>query len=203
MSFLDHHPGDPGAVNFDELANALLEQGELLSPSELQGCICGLLGGGLQGAEDAMLAELERTLQLSLHGVLAESAVTLRTAAIEPLTEGDLDFCLLLPDDDFELDERVSAMANWCRGFLSGYAQARVSVDGQNQAVAPDSAEALRDFAAIAQAAADADGDDPDRDEDDGEREYAELLEYLRVAAMNVLLDAGVGEDSSGAEKGS
>ena len=186
MSILDPHPGDAGAISFDEVANALLEQGELVSPAELHGCLCGLLGGGFQGDDDALLTQLEKTLDTSLHGALADAVSDLRRAAVESVTEGDFDFLLLLPDEDLELTQRIEAMASWCRGFLSGFAQARVSADAAGQAVATDSAEALKDFAAIAQAAAD------DDEEDLAEREdhYFELLEYLRVAAMNVLMDA-------------
>jgi uncharacterized protein YgfB (UPF0149 family) len=186
LSILDPHPADGGMVSFDELANALLEQGEIVSPAELHGCLCGLLGGGFEGDDDALLEQVGKTAGASLHGELADALVTLRREAIDSITEGNLDFELLLPDDGLELSQRIDAMANWCRGFLGGFAQARVEADRAGAAVATDSAEALRDFAAIAQAAS----DDDEADEDEPERHYEELLEYLRVAAMNVLLDA-------------
>ena len=112
--------------------------------------------------------------------------MTLREEALESVTEGSLDFELILPEDDLELPQRIEAMAVWCRGFLTGFAQARVTDAATGDAVAADSAEALRDFAAIAQAAV----DDEDSDLSEREGHYLELLEYLRVAAMNVLLDA-------------
>ncbi len=186
MSLLDSHPGDGTAVSFDEVANALLEQGELVSPAELHGCLCGLLGGGFQGDDAALIAQIEKTMDTALHGPLAEAVTTLRAEAMAAVTEGVFDFSLLLPGEDLDLEQRIGAMATWCRGFLSGFAQARVSADAAGQAVATDSAEALRDFAAIAQAAS----DDDESDEDEREEHYFELLEYLRVAAMNVILDA-------------
>lgn len=192
LSILDPHPADSISAFFDDLANALLEQGEMLSPAELHGCLCGLLGGGFRGGEAALLAELEQTLNISLHGSLADDVASLRTTAIESLGEGSFDFQPLLPEDELELSQRIEAMAQWCRGFLSGYAQARVKSEGQGEAVLPDSAEALRDFAAIAQAAVD---DEDEQDSNAAEDAYYELLEYLRVAAMNVMLDAGVGGD--------
>ncbi|WP_439102707.1 UPF0149 family protein [Congregibacter sp.] len=193
MSIFDPHPTDSIAGFFDELANSLLEQGEMLSPAELHGCLCGLLGGGLRGGEEALLAELEQALDLSLHGSLADAVGTLRNLAVESINEGSFDFQPLLPEDELELSQRIEAMAQWCRGFLSGYAQARVKSEGQGEAVLPDSAEALRDFAAISQAAID---DDEDEDSNAAEEAYYELYEYLRVAAMNVMLDAGVGGDA-------
>lgn len=191
LSILDPHPADGGAVSFDELANALLEQGEIVSPAELHGCLCGLLGGGFSGDDDALLEQLARTADTSLHGDLADALMTLRREAVASVTEGSLDFELVLPDESLELPQRIEAMACWCRGFLSGFAQARVDADRAAAVVATDSAEALRDFAAIAQAAS----DDDESDEDERERQYEELLEYLRVAAMNVLIDAVADSD--------
>jgi len=173
-------------VHFDEVANALLEQGELVSPAELHGCLCGLLGGGFTGDDSALIVQLEKTVDVTLHGSLADAVTTLRQDAVTAITDGDLDFTLLLPEEDLELEQRIAAMATWCRGFLSGFAQARVTADAAGQAVATDSAEALRDFAAIAQAAT----DDEESEADEREGHYLELLEYLRVAAMNVILDA-------------
>lgn len=186
MSILDRHPSDGSSVRFDELANALLEQGEIVSPAELHGCLCGLLGGGFSGDDARLLEQVEKTAEVSLHGDLAGAVVTLREEAVESVTEGSLDFELILPEEDLELPQRIEAMAVWCRGFLTGFAQARVNEETTGDAVAADSAEALRDFAAIAQAAV----DDEDADANEREGHYLELLEYLRVAAMNVLLDA-------------
>ena len=185
MDFLDPHPTDGSSVSFDDLANALLEQGELLSPAELHGCLCGLLGGGSPPAADSVRAGIEATLKIPLHGGIADRVGDLLGEVLNCLSSGELNFEPLLPDDSLELDARVSSLASWWRGFLAGFAQARVQEQTRAEAVAPDSAEALRDFAAIAQA-------ESDREDEDSEGEYFELVEYLRVAVMNVLYDAGV-----------
>lgn len=171
------------APTFDECANALLEAGVLVSPAEVHGALSGLLSGGFGGSAGDAISELEKTLDVALAGAAAEQVERLYTHAAGQLAAGDFEFEPMLPDDSLELDQRVAAMASWCRGFLGGYAQSRVSADTADSPVAVDSAEALRDFAAIAQAAA----DDPD---EDAEGEYLELVEYLRVAAMNVMADS-------------
>ncbi|MEM7691161.1 MAG: UPF0149 family protein, partial [Pseudomonadota bacterium] len=107
MDFLDPHPSDGDALAFDEAANALLEQGELLSPSELHGCLCGLLGGGANAQQELVLAALEATLKISLHGVLADLVNNALAQVVESLESGDFDFNPLLPDDSVDLDERV------------------------------------------------------------------------------------------------
>ncbi|MEE4277138.1 MAG: UPF0149 family protein [Halieaceae bacterium] len=196
MSIFDPHPRDASAAPFDEVANAMLEQGEVLSPSELHGCLCGLLGGGFDDEGAAILARLEKTLDTSLHGPLADMVITLRDEALLSVTEGEFDFSLLLPEDDLELEQRIAAMAGWCRGFLSGFAEARVNSNAAAKAVATDSAEALKDFAAIAQAAS----DDKESEPEEREGHYLELLEYLRVAAMNVIMDARAAAAQPGAK---
>ena len=190
MSILDPLPGDDLGAHFDALANALLEQGQLLSPAEIHGCLGGLLGGGFRGDRAELITNMEQTLDTTFHGEIADAIQGLRDEMEACIIAGEFDFQLLLPGEDLELGQRVEAMASWCRGFLGGYAQARVTAGAQAEAVAVDSAEVLKDFAAIAQAGPD---EDADPDGEDGEEHYSELYEYLRVVAMNVLLDAGVG----------
>jgi uncharacterized protein YgfB (UPF0149 family) len=179
--YLDSDIAD--APSFEDCANALLEAGAMVSPSELHGALCGLLAGGFAGAAGDALSALEKTLDLQLAGSAAEQGERLYTRAAAQLAEGDEAFDPLLPDEDLELPQRVAAMAGWCRGFLGGYAESRISAQSADGPVAVDSAEALRDFAAIAQAAA----EEPD---EDSEGEYAELREYLRIAALNVMADS-------------
>lgn len=181
----DLRPGDNSDLpDFDELANHLFEQGIQSSPSELHGCLAGLLGGGAGREADAGLAGLGRALDIEVHGELADGLQQMYARTADSAASEELHFYPLLPGDETELAQRAQALADWCRGFLSGFAQARVSAGLTEAGVAADSAEALRDFAVIAQA--DAEEDDPD----DAERAYAELVEYLRVAAMNVIADS-------------
>lgn len=173
------------SVSFDRLADLLLVQGAQLSPAALHGGLCGLLCGGFP-ADDSHadpLSALAAALDTPLAGELAEHCEALYQQARRQLGDMDFGFHPLLPDDDLELSQRVVALAQWCGAFLAGYAQARASARGGGSSVAPDTAEALRDFAAIAQAA----GDDGD---EDGEREFVELVEYLRVAVMTVSADS-------------
>ncbi len=181
----DSRPGEPGVFDFDEIADHLLEQGESVSPAELHGCLAGLLGSLGRVSGDAALAGLNTALGLDLHGELAERIQQLYTVTADAVEDEAFEFHPLLPDDDEEIAQRTEAMAAWCRGFLAGYAQGKVSGGDTGAAVAADSAEALKDFAAIAQAAV-----DDDQDEEDAEQDYAEIVEYLRFAALNVVMDS-------------
>ncbi len=55
---------------------------------------------------------------------------------------------------------------------------------GKEFEVSLDGKEALQDLAAIGQISVDFDADD-----DDGERDYAELVEYIRIAVQLVFSD--------------
>ncbi len=178
--------GDGAVFDFDELADHLLEQGLDNSPSELHGCLCGLLAGRCDPRPEAGLTALERALDLELHGELAERLMQLFGVTAAALEDEEFDFYPLLPDDDRDIEERTAALAGWCRGFLAGFAQTSAGPAGH------DSGEILGDFAAIAEA-----GVDPDAEEEESEESLAELTEYLRIAALNVFMDSVAVESDS------
>lgn len=183
MSLLDPDTGAAGTPHFDDCANDLLEAGSLLSPSELHGALAGILAGGFTGDVTETLAALEKTVDEPLAGGVARVGEQLHAQVASALSSGALDFAPLLPDDSLELAQRVTALASWCRGFLGGYAQARVSLRSADRPVATDSAEVLRDFAAIAQASV-------EDSEAQAEEEFEELAAYLGVAAVRVMADS-------------
>ncbi|MEP4486369.1 MAG: UPF0149 family protein [Halioglobus sp.] len=191
----DERPGEPGVFDFDEIANHLLDQGQQTSPADLHGCLTGLLASGVATSAEAALDNVCTALHVTLHGELAEIVQNLYTVTAAALIDESFDFHPLLPDDDTELEVRTQALADWSRAFLAGYAQGKVTSGATGAAVAADSAEALRDLAVIAQA-----GIDEDATEEESEQSYAEILEYLRVAALNVFLDSEGAGDSSAAD---
>lgn len=178
-------PGEPGVFDFDEIANHLLEQGEQVSPSELHGCLVGLLGSLGRVSADAALAGLNQALGLDLHGELADQILQLHEVTAAAVEDETFDFHPLVPDDDVELAQRTLALAAWCRGFLAGYAQGKVSGGQTGAAVAVESAEVIKDFAVISQATL-----EDEQDEDEAEQDYAEILDYIRFAALNVVMDS-------------
>jgi uncharacterized protein YgfB (UPF0149 family) len=189
----DERTGEPGVFDFDEIADHLLDQGQQTSPADLHGCLSGLLASGNTGSAEAALDSTCSALDVTLHGELAEIIQNLYTVTAAALLDETFDFHPLLPDDDTELEVRTQALADWSRGFLAGYAQGKVTTGTTGSAIAVDSAEALKDLAVIAQA-----GIDEDATEEESEQSYAEILEYLRVAALNVFLDSqGAREDAA------
>ncbi len=178
--------GDMPAFDFDEFASHLLEQGVQASPAELHGCLCGLLAGGAVSQAEVGLAALNQALELELHGELAHQVMQLYTQTAASLRDEEFNFYPLLPDDHVDIGARTAALAGWCESFVAGYAQVGAILDRQPEALPGDSSEILADFAAIAQAEV-----DESEHREESERSYAELIEYIRFAAINVFTDTG------------
>jgi uncharacterized protein YgfB (UPF0149 family) len=183
----DDIDGEVAVFDFDEFANHLLEQGLEASPAELHGCLSGLLAAGAATEPELGLDALAQTLNLVLHGELAGQLMQLYTVTAGALADEEFDFHPLLPDDDADIVERTEALALWSGGFLAGFAHISAGLDKKAAALSEDSSEIMRDLAAIAQA-----GVDEDETEDEAEDSYIELVEFLRVAALNVYMDSQV-----------
>ena len=184
----DERDGNVAVFDFDELSDHLLEQGLENSPAELHGCLCGLLAAGASGQPEVGLDALGQVLGMNLHGDLAGQAMQLYTVTAAALEDEAFDFHPLLPADDEEIAVRTEALGQWSRGFLAGFAYETARADRARQTLSTDSSEILKDFAAIAQAEV-----DEEAGEEESESSYAELIEYLRFAALNVYMDSRSG----------
>ena len=163
------------SMTYDELAQPLAAGGSVIGASELHGCVSGALCAlaavrpsdwipeALPGHEDAARVA---ALQAALDELVAQTQAA--------LAGGDLEFEPLLPPDDAPLTERVTALAAWCSGFLYG-------IGGAGSLGQPrgDVDEILRDFGEIARAQTDVDGAG-----EAGERDYTELVEFVRAAVQ-------------------
>lgn len=186
-------------LGFDEIANHLLEQGALVSPSRVHGCLSGLLSAGASCQAEFGLDALADVLDLVAHGELADRVLQLYTISGAALRDEEFTFVPLLPDDEVDIAQRAEALADWCNGFLAGFAYVAAGEDAAGSTLSQPSSEALTDIAAFAQLEVGADGHD-----EDAEGHYTELVEYLRVAVINLFLDnrveGGEVQESSGSE---
>jgi yecA family protein len=184
----------PGIFDFDELANHLVEQGLQTSPSDIHGCLCGLLAAGAAVEPELALAALTESMDLELRGELAERVMSLYTVSGAALEDEEFDFHPLLPDDEMDIVSRTEALAGWCKGFMTGFAlvSAGASTAAEN-VVSKDTTEVLKDFAAMALAEA----ADEDRENDEAaEEDYFELVEFIRFATLNIYMDTRVDSDA-------
>ncbi|MFZ5653295.1 MAG: UPF0149 family protein [Pseudomonadota bacterium] len=169
---------------FDKLAAAFAALGIPLDPAEWHGLLAGAGAGGGRSPEQVLaLLETELAVEVVEDGLRrALTAIAADTAA--ELTRIDCGFQPLLPDDDQPLADRVRALAAWCQGFLAGLGQG-----GDARRLGAETRAALDDLAAIGCADAQLDGGEED------ERDYAELVEYVRTAAL--LIDAELREQGA------
>ena len=94
---------------------------------------------------------------------------------------------LLLPDDAAEISQRIDSIAQWCEGYIAGFARQGKVIQRQQgqQQYSKDVSETLSDIAAISQVGLSNDDEDPARREQD----IFEISEYLRLAAIAVYLE--------------
>jgi uncharacterized protein YgfB (UPF0149 family) len=166
-----------GLSDYDELETVLNGVGSDLDAAQAHGLIGGVLCVRAASPEavwrDELLGEPAPgdVLYREADALMRQLASLTR----EQMHDSNLGFDLLLPDDETPLRERVQALAQWCRGFLSGLGLAGVD---RASPMPRDSAEILRDVAEIARA-----GVSDTLDEGD-EQAYAELVEYLRMGVL-------------------
>jgi len=181
-------------TSFDEMQAVVDAVSMGVSVSELHGYQAGLLALGLKFDESGWWDLLQQDYPAGTNTEVDIDDRKLLFASLQltgdGLDSGDFSFRLLLPDDEDSLIARVAALSDWCAGFFSGIHRgltlAETSVKNSlasNQAII----ELMKDLEAIRQAErlelAEAD------DFTETERDYTELCEYVRVAAMNIFLE--------------
>jgi hypothetical protein len=143
----------------------------------LAGCLCGAVGYGFEDWLREILPEGRAAPEAS--ALLRE----LYTATAEALLQPDMEFVLLLPEDEEPLPVRTAALAEWCQGFLYGLGAGGIPDASRLQG---DAGEIVRDFVEITRAAV-----DPEQDEEANESAYGELVEFVRVGVQLLFEELG------------
>jgi len=117
-------------------------------------------GNALRSECEVMLSTLFETTYRQLSG---------RQSEFEPL----------LPDDQDGTAVRAAALARWCEGFLHGLVSSKHGDALRKRLSGEPLADIIKDMLQITRATVDEGSDD-----DANEEAYAELVEYLRVAAQ-------------------
>ncbi|MBN8430091.1 UPF0149 family protein [Microbulbifer salipaludis] len=166
-------------VSFDDLANQIVAAGGKIGPSELHGFICGLLAAGARPDKGRWKKETAEFLDLeALPADLTRDSLVLAEQSLQDLSDKNFAFQPLLSTGE-ELAERGQTLCLWCEGFLHGFGVGKYI--GELPAT---SSEALKDFAEIAQLDATSLENGPEQ-----EREFFEVQEYVRMAALNIFVE--------------
>lgn len=189
-------------MSFEELNHLLIPLGALNSPSELHGMLCGKLCGGKRLSGEEWLNESLEFMDVITNeqeGVVGDhegrgqkALARLYPVVLAQLNDDQFSFQLLLPDEAADLDRRSQALGEWCHGFLTGFGSAGLDPTTQ---FTPESADCLRDLAAIAQI-----GDGADEEDLEAENHLAEIIEYVRVAALTLFMEFNLSPDGDASE---
>jgi uncharacterized protein YgfB (UPF0149 family) len=172
------------------IAGAIDVLGLGVEVAEFHGGICGLLCSSGPGAAAAWIRQCDGS-----HTAVGDDANTAREQLHEAeaetwrsLSSPDFEFEPLLPPVEAELDERASALALWCQGFLTGLGLGGVQAEdldatdddgGRNTQLA----EVIADFVEISRAHV---GSEDLEDATRADFDLVEIIEYVRVSAQLV-----------------
>jgi uncharacterized protein len=162
--------------DYAEIQRSLRASHALTDPSEAHGTLAGALCASSPYRLQDWLAEI--LPEGGGDGAIDPALATLYAATVEALQGRELDFDLLMPDDDRPIEERTRALTAWCTGFLYGLGTNGVA---DPQRLPGDLPEIVRDLTEITRAGVDA-SDSPEANES----ALAELVEFVRVGVQMV-----------------
>lgn len=147
------------------------------TPAEMHGMLTGQLCSGVTSPDPEHIAELLEDMP-NLTPVVKKLIERLEVETVEQLSSLDYKFHPLLPADDSDLQERVTALGVWCDAFTVGFAAGFIKPASE---LSPEALEILNDFSQLANVS-----DSADEVSDQDEVDYMELVEYVRVASLTL-----------------
>lgn len=147
---------------------------EITSPSELHGLLTGIVCVTQVPTHDEWLQILATLTVPQLETEALDLLIEETDDVFYALSEDELDYLPMLPDDEHPLSERVQALADWCTGVVLGFGLA----SGQIRSDEAELIQHLQDIAAV-------EFDDTDNDEE-GEMSYQELYEFVRLIPVSL-----------------
>lgn len=166
----------PTPHDYAEIQRTLSASHALADPAEAHGTLAGALCAlGPYRLEDWLAEILPDGAGAGPTDPVLE---TLYAATVSSLSGADMDFDLLIPDDEQPIEERTRALTCWCTGFLYGLG---INGAADPQRLPGDLGEILRDMTEITRA-----GVDATDSLEANESALAELVEFVRVGVQLV-----------------
>src|SRR5687768_1570777 len=168
-------------ANYADIQQVLVGERSLTDAAEAHGTLAGSLCTAPAYRFEDWLLEI-----LPEGRATAESTSALRelfTGTHEALVGEMLEFEPLLPEDTQPIDERTTALAQWCVGFLYGLGSSALPDASK---LPGEVGEVVRDLTEITQV-----GVDSSDSAESNESAYAELVEFVRVGVQLVFDELG------------
>ena len=175
--------------DISQLEGLLFDADAALGAIESHGVLCGM--SCAQGATDAaqwMLHVLgEREENSDVLQQAGKKLLQIYQISVEQMNDSDVEFELMLPDDDEPLETRVEALGVWCQGFVYGLAAGGVKEDTE---LPDDSKELIGDILEISRASyvvddeAELNADIEGNDDEEDEVALMEVTEYVRMGVL-------------------
>ena len=166
-------------ILYQQMVEQFDSAGVLVSPAELHGHLCGrhVVGHHLQGSFGLRVVSDYVDLPSGELESISEELESLINRRIMVMDEDLFSFRLFLPDDNIALSGRLTELAAWCEGFLNGLG----ATAGDEEANLTQAEEdTLADLVEISRLETEVD------DTDENEALYAEISEFVRLAAFNL-----------------
>ncbi len=167
--------------NYAQIQRLMAASGAVAEPAEAHGTLAGALcATGAYRLED-WLAEILP------EGVAPDAAATLLRDIYDEtraaLNDTQMQFELLMPDDEEPIEQRTEALTLWCNGFVYGLGTCGAP---DPERLPGDAGEIIRDLAQFMRAGVDQ-GEGPEANE----VALAELVEFVRVGVQVVFEELG------------
>lgn len=167
-------------VTYDELERCLAKVGAEAEAAETHGGLCGVLCaiGEIEHADWLRMALGDEVDMDAVTPAQGKLIVDVATQTREALNSGELDFALMLPDEEeADVEDQVLALADWCRGFMYGLSHGGIQ---DLKSLPGDAAEVVDDILAISQVGVEG------MDREEAEAQLLELSEYVRMGVLLV-----------------
>lgn len=162
--------------DYDRIQKSLSKLESTTDCAEAHGVLCGLLMDS-RSVEEWLSNTLNKTP--ASNDILAtehiQELTDLYHASRQQLNNEELSFVLFLPTDDVSLSIRLSALSEWCQGFLYGLGSI-AKIDEKNMAA--DVKEFMTDLLGITQIETD------ETSNNESEKDFVELVEYVRMGVL-------------------
>ncbi|MBM0108421.1 UPF0149 family protein [Steroidobacter sp. S1-65] len=164
-------------VTFAEIVRVLEGLGSSVPAAEAHGCLVGALCTSPHYPLERWLEEIIPEQDRRNDDDSQQALRLLYADTLKALRGEDMDFEVLLPDDDISLAARAGGLSQWCQGFLYGFGTGQPP---KQQQLPGNVNEILNDLTHIGRASVELEGEGSESEEE----AYAEVVEYVRVGVQ-------------------